>query len=105
MSVGLSDLLGSVPKVVGRNRFDLLLELTDAEELRQGVEALRAACTEIQRDPQGVEVSCMWTGKGGQQAVTALADAGAQRLLIPIAALGGDPIERIEALAAEVMAG
>ena len=78
---------------------------TDAEELRQGVEALRAACTEIQRDPQGVEVSCMWTGKGGQQAVTALADAGAQRLLIPIAALGGDPIERIEALAAEVMAG
>ena len=31
---GLSDLLGSVPKFVGRSRFDLLLELTDAEELR-----------------------------------------------------------------------
>jgi PhzF family phenazine biosynthesis protein len=31
---GLSDLLGSVPKSVGRSRFDLLLELTDAEELR-----------------------------------------------------------------------
>ena len=30
---GLSDLLGSVPKFVGRSRFDLLLELTDAEEL------------------------------------------------------------------------
>ena len=30
----LSDLLGSVPKFVGRSRFDLLLELTDAEELR-----------------------------------------------------------------------
>ncbi len=31
---GLSDLLGSVPKFVGRSRFDLLLELTDAEDLR-----------------------------------------------------------------------
>ena len=31
---GLSDLLGSVPRFVGRSRFDLLLELTDAEELR-----------------------------------------------------------------------
>jgi predicted PhzF superfamily epimerase YddE/YHI9 len=27
-------LLGSVPRFVGRSRFDLLLELTDAEELR-----------------------------------------------------------------------
>ena len=31
---GLSDLLGSVPKFVGRSRFDLLMELSDAEELR-----------------------------------------------------------------------
>lgn len=31
---GLSDLLGSVPRFVGRSRFDLLLELTDAEELQ-----------------------------------------------------------------------
>ena len=31
---GLSDLLGSVPRFVGRSRFDLLLELTDPEELR-----------------------------------------------------------------------
>jgi PhzF family phenazine biosynthesis protein len=31
---GLSDLLGSVPRFIGRSRFDLLLELTDAEELR-----------------------------------------------------------------------
>ena len=30
---GLSDLIGSVPKFVGRSRFDLLIELTDAEEL------------------------------------------------------------------------
>ena len=31
--VGLSSLIGSVPKFVGRSRFDLLIELTDAEEL------------------------------------------------------------------------
>ena len=32
---GLSDLLGSVPRYVGRTRFDLLLELTDEEELHE----------------------------------------------------------------------
>ena len=32
---GLSDLIGSVPKFVGRSRFDLLIELTDAEELSE----------------------------------------------------------------------
>ena len=32
---GLSDLLGSVPCYVGRTRFDLLAELTDAEELHE----------------------------------------------------------------------
>ena len=32
---GLSELLGSVPRYVGRTRFDLLLELTDEEELHE----------------------------------------------------------------------
>ncbi len=32
---GLSDLIGSVPKYVGRSRFDLLIELTDIEELSE----------------------------------------------------------------------
>ena len=32
---GLSDLLGSVPQFVGRTPFDLLLELTDEEELHE----------------------------------------------------------------------
>ena len=32
---GLSNLIGSVPKFVGRSRFDLLIELTDAEELSE----------------------------------------------------------------------
>jgi len=32
---GLSDLIGSVPKYVGRSRFDLLIELADVEELKE----------------------------------------------------------------------
>ena len=32
---GLSDLIGSVPKYVGRSRFDLLIELPDVEKLRE----------------------------------------------------------------------
>ena len=32
---GLSDMIGSVPKFVGRSRFDLLIELADAAELHE----------------------------------------------------------------------
>ncbi len=32
---GLSDMIGSVPKFVGRSRFDLLIELADATELHE----------------------------------------------------------------------
>ena len=53
---GLSNLIGSVPKFVGRSRFDLLIELTDAEELALGIEPHKAD-TDGDGIPDGVEVA------------------------------------------------
>lgn len=76
---------------------------TQAGELREGVQALRAACDELQRDASEIEISCMWTGRGGEEAVAELADAGAQRLLIPLPAFGENVPEGMQRVAEEVI--
>ncbi|CAE7460220.1 unnamed protein product [Symbiodinium pilosum] len=49
---------------------------TDAGELSADMEKLRAACDAHDRDASQVEITCMWTGQGGDEAVQALAAAG-----------------------------
>ena len=77
---------------------------TDPQELTEGMHKLSAACDVIGRDVAEVEISCMWPGQGGTEAVEALAAAGADRLLVPTQVFGENPVEGIQALAAEVIA-
>lgn len=77
---------------------------TDATELNADMERLRAACDAHGRDAAEVEITCMWTGQGGAEAVSAFTDAGAHRLLVPLQALGANPVEGMQTLAAEVIA-
>ena len=77
---------------------------TDAGELSADMDKLRAACDAHDRDASQVEITCMWTGQGGDEAVQALAAAGAHRLLVPLQALGADPVAGMQGLAAEVIA-
>jgi len=77
---------------------------TDAAALSADMEKLRAACDAHNRDASQVEITCMWTGQGGGEAVQAMAGAGAHRLLVPLQALGGDPVAGMQTLAAEVIA-
>ena len=76
---------------------------TDAGELAEGVQALRAACDAQGRDAAEIEVSCMWSARGGADAVAALAEAGAQRLLIPLPALSPNPVEGLQRVAEDVI--
>lgn len=77
---------------------------TDPAELAQGMQALKAACEAVGRDAAEVEISCMWTGQGGADAVAGLAEAGAHRLLLPMQVFGENPTEGLQKLAAEVIA-
>ena len=76
---------------------------TDPASLAESLQTLKAACDTHNRDFSEIEITCMWTGQGGQDAVGGFAEAGAHRLLVPMQALGGNAVEGIQALAAEVI--
>jgi len=72
-------------------------------ELAESLASLKQACDKHDRDMNDIEITCMWTGQGGQTEVEELAEAGAHRLVIPTQALGENPIEGIQALGASVV--
>ncbi|MEM7100265.1 MAG: LLM class F420-dependent oxidoreductase [Pseudomonadota bacterium] len=76
----------------------------DPGELKAALDNLRAACDEHDRDFSEIEITTMWPGRGGKEAVEIMADAGAHRLVVPIFALGANPIEGIQKLAEDVIA-
>ena len=76
---------------------------TGGDELKTSLESLRTACAAEGRDFTEIEITTMWPGQGGDEAVQALADMGVGRLVIPTMALGADPVEGIQKLAEEVI--
>ncbi len=75
----------------------------DPAELKEALTKLRAACDAHDRDMSEIEITTMWPGRGGKEAVEVMAEAGAHRLVVPIFALGANPIEGIQKLAEEVI--
>ena len=76
---------------------------TSAEEISGNLQQLRTACEAEQRDFSELEITCMWSGRGGVAAVAALEAAGVARVVVPLPALGPDPLDGIGRLAAEVI--
>ncbi len=72
---------------------------TEPAALAADLKLLSAACEQQGRALSDIEITCMWTGQGGQESIDALAEAGADRLLIPLQALGPNPQEGITRLA------
>jgi probable F420-dependent oxidoreductase len=77
--------------------------VTDPETLAPALAELRATCERLDRNFSDIEITCMWPGRGGPEAVQALADLGVSRLVVPIQALGADPVTGIQKLAEEVV--
>ena len=67
------------------------------------IEPLAAACEAVDRDPASVELTSMWTAQGGLEEVQAFADAGVERLIVPLFALGQDPVAGIGKLAEDII--
>lgn len=76
---------------------------SDPAEITSMLEQLRAVCEQEQRDPAEIEITVMWPGHGGKDAVGQLADIGVHRVVVPLQALGPDPAEGMEKLAQEVI--
>ena len=77
---------------------------SDVAEIKGQLEAMRAACEREGRDPAEIEITVMWPGQGGADALGALEDLGVHRAVVPLPALGANPAEGMERLAGEVIA-
>jgi len=73
------------------------------DELKAALAELRKACDAEDRDFDEIEITTMWPGRGGKEAVEVMAEAGAHRLVVPIFSLGENPVEGIQKLAEEVI--
>lgn len=78
--------------------------VNDAESLKPMLESLKKACAKEGRDYQTVEITSMWDAQGGQEAVQAFADVGVSRIVVPLFALGKDPVAGIGRLAEDIIA-
>jgi len=76
----------------------------DPKDLKPALDKLSAACDAIGRDPAEIEITCMWPGQGGRDFLGALEAVGVSRVVVPVMALGSNPVEGIQKLAADVIA-
>ena len=74
----------------------------DPAELSAALTDLRAACDANDRDFSEIEITCMWPGVGGKEAVEALAEVGVSRLVIPVMGLP-DPAEAMQKISEEII--
>jgi probable F420-dependent oxidoreductase len=94
---------GKIYERVARHGDGWFLPVASPEELQPVLEPLAAACEAIGRDPATVEISCMWNMKGGLDDIKAFEEVGASRVIVPIFALGKDPVAGLSQLAETVI--
>lgn len=94
---------GKVYERIARHGDGWFAPIGDPAELSNALGELKSACDAQERDFSEVEITCMWTGQGGLEAVEALAEVGVSRLVVPLLALGDNPVEGIQKLAEEVI--
>ncbi len=94
---------GKIYQRIARHGDGWFAPTADAAELRDALVQISAACADAGRDASEIEITCMWPGQGGSDAVAKLADVGVHRLVVPLPALGDDPAAGLQRLADEVI--
>ncbi len=94
---------GKIYERIARHGDGWFAPIGDPAELAAALAELKTQCDAVERDFSEVEITCMWPGQGGVEAVQALAEAGASRLVVPLMGLGDNPIEGIQKLSEEVI--
>jgi probable F420-dependent oxidoreductase len=64
---------------------------------------LGPACEAQGRDPSTIELSCMWNMQDGLDAIKGFEDAGISRVIVPVFALGKDPVAGLSELAENII--
>ncbi|MEJ2532299.1 MAG: LLM class F420-dependent oxidoreductase [Halioglobus sp.] len=106
---------GGVPIIVGGSKgkaFERIARYgdgwfaptNDAASLSPMLEQLKAACQQFDRDYDSVEITSMWDNQGGIDAIRAFEDIGVARVIVPLFALGADPVAGVKQLAEDIVA-
>ncbi len=103
MPVVIGGIKGKIHERIARYGNGWFAPTSDPVELTGHLDKVRAACDAIGRDFAEIEITCMWPGQGGKEAVATLAAAGCHRLVVPLFALGPDPVAGISRLAESVI--
>lgn len=94
---------GKIYQRVARHGDGWFLPATTPEAVTALLAPLPAACKEIGRDPNSIEISCMWDLEGGIDTVKRFADVGVSRVIVPIFVFGKDPVTGLSELAENVI--
>ncbi|XOV88417.1 MAG: LLM class F420-dependent oxidoreductase [Pseudomonadota bacterium] len=103
MPVVIGGIKGKIHERIARHGNGWFAPTSDPAELSVHLDKIRSACDAIGRDFNEIEITCMWPGQGGREAVAVLEQAGCHRLVVPLFALGPDPVEGINRLAETVI--
>lgn len=68
------------------------------------LEPLKAACVEHGRDYGSIELTSMWDARDGLDGIRAFEDIGVSRVIIPLFALGKNPLEGLARIGDEIIA-
>jgi probable F420-dependent oxidoreductase len=93
---------GKIYERIARHGDGWFAPIGDPAELTTALGALREACDANDRDFSEIEITCMWPGIGGTEAVQALADVGVSRLVVPVMGLP-DPMEAMQKISEEII--
>lgn len=72
-------------------------------ELAPMLEELKKVCARVGRDFASIEITTMWSGQGGREAVQAFEKIGVHRLVVLAMGLGANPMEGLSNLARAVI--
>lgn len=94
---------GKILERIARYGDGWLVPRANPDEIKGMLEDLNRTCDRLGRDFAEIEVTVMWPGRGGTEALDALEAIGAHRAVVPMMALGPDPVEEIERIAEQVI--
>lgn len=104
MPVIIGGIKGKIHQRIAEHGNGWYAPTSDPAELKTHLDKIRAECDKIGRDFSEIEITCMWMGQGGKDAVAKMEEAGCHRLVVMVPALGADPAAGIAKLAEEVIA-
>jgi len=93
---------GKIYERIARHGDGWFAPIGDPTELAAALGSLREACDANDRDFAEIEITSMWPGIGGIEAVQALADVGVSRLVVPVMGLP-DPMEAMQKISEEII--